>query len=129
MKEDVQNNEKNIGGASGKGFIEGKSGNAGGRPKLPEELKIRLRNLTPLAIDAMENIMMNEDNKPSDRLKAAELIYDRAYGKPIQQVDASLTSHKVINTSSLTDIQKETLVMLAISNMDTQEEQESEEID
>jgi len=68
----------------------GQTNNPNGRPQIPEELKKRLKELTPKAIEVMAEIMLDTEQRGSDRLKAAELIADRAYGKPVQQVDAEV---------------------------------------
>ena len=66
-------------------FVKGNK--SGGRPKLPTEIKEMCRALTPQAIETAKNIMLNDKAKDSDRLKAAEIILDRGYGKPAQSVN------------------------------------------
>jgi len=65
----------------------GYTGNPGGRPKMPEEIRKAFQDLTPEAIKTLAEIM-REGKFDSDRVKATEVILDRAWGKAIQQVDA-----------------------------------------
>lgn len=67
-------------------FVTGNNG--GGRTKLPEEIKQMCRDLTPDAISVAARIMMDEDEKASDRLRAVEIILERAWGKPEQAIKA-----------------------------------------
>lgn len=66
-------------------FVKGYGG--GGRPKLPEELKEAFRAAAPEALAVLHRILMDEDAKHSDRIRCAEIILDRGYGKPVQAVD------------------------------------------
>ena len=71
-------------------FTKGNPSN-GGRPKLPEELKMAFRAAAPDALDVLIKILKDEGAKHGDRIKCAEIILDRGYGKPVQAVD--LESH------------------------------------
>ena len=75
---------------SGK-FVKGQSGNpsgkGGGRPKMPEELKEAFRELTPAAVQALSEIINSSASKPMERIKAAEVILDRGWGKPTQSME------------------------------------------
>jgi hypothetical protein len=68
------------------------TGNPKGRPKLDDALKKRIRGLTPVAIDTLETIMKNAKAKDSDRIKASEVILDRAWGKATQPIDADVNA-------------------------------------
>lgn len=72
-------------------FTKGHNSN-GGRPKLPEDVKQMCRELTPKAIETAKKIMLDEGARASDRLRAAEIILDRGYGKPVQAVDLDASS-------------------------------------
>jgi len=61
----------------------------GGRPKMPEELKAAFKALAPKALETLKEIMSGE-GKDSDRIKAAEVILDRGYGKATQPIDATM---------------------------------------
>lgn len=67
----------------------GYSGNPGGRPKMPEELKEAFKALAPQALKTLADVM-NNGEKDSDRVKASEIILDRGYGKASQPIDATL---------------------------------------
>ena len=61
-------------------FGAGQKGNPGGRPALPDELREAFRALTPKALATLERVV-EEGEKDSDRVRAAEVILDRAWGK------------------------------------------------
>ena len=64
------------------GFAKGQSGNPGGRAKMPPEIR---EMLSARAQDAVQTITkFLDDADPRVALKAAELLLDRAYGKPQQ---------------------------------------------
>jgi len=74
-------------------FVPGKSANPGGRPKkTPQELDLiaACKAKTPSALAVMVDIMENGE-KEATRLQAAQSIIERAYGKPVQPQDLSLT--------------------------------------
>lgn len=66
-------------------FVKGYGG--GGRPKLPEELKEAFRAAAPEALAVLKKILMDNEAKNADRIRCAEIILDRGYGKPVQAVD------------------------------------------
>lgn len=68
-------------------FKPGQSGNPGGRPKMPEEIRDMFREISPRACEVLCEIINDHRAKNSDRIRAAEVILDRAWGKPRQQVD------------------------------------------
>jgi len=86
MAKDADNSKKSVVGTP---FEPGKSGNPGGRPKIPDELKEAFKALAPQALATLADVMNNGD-KDSDRVKASEIILDRGYGKATQVIDASL---------------------------------------
>ena len=59
----------------------------GGRKKMPEDLKQAFRAACPDALRVLVEIVNKLDAKDSDRIRAAEVILDRGYGKPVQAVD------------------------------------------
>lgn len=63
----------------------------GGRKKMPEGLREMCRTLAPDAIETAQSIMYDKAAKASDRLRAAEIILDRAYGKAPQAVSMDVT--------------------------------------
>ncbi len=71
-------------------FVAGKSGNPGGRPKIPEDVKMAFRAACPEAVQILIGIMRNPKEKTPYRLDAIKTILDRAYGKPMQSQDISV---------------------------------------
>lgn len=67
----------------------------GGRPKMPEELKEAFRKIAPDALNVLKKILLDENAKHGDRIKCAEIILDRGYGKPVQAVDLETTTSDV----------------------------------
>ncbi|EGO65395.1 hypothetical protein [Acetonema longum] len=60
--------------------------NPKGRPKQPKEFKELVKTHTVAALEAVIAIMQDKTAKPTDRLRACELIIDRAYGKAAQPI-------------------------------------------
>jgi hypothetical protein len=68
-------------------FVKGQSGNPSGRPAMPAEIMNMARASAPDAIKMAIQFVNDEDADPRVRLKAAEILLDRGYGKPTQAVD------------------------------------------
>lgn len=60
---------------------------SGGRRELPEELRTAFRAEGPRALDVLVAVMTDPEARTADRIRAAEIILDRGYGKPRQAVD------------------------------------------
>lgn len=89
----------------------------GGRPKMPEELKKAFQDRTKDALDTLVDVMKNSD-RGSDRVKAAEAILDRSWGRPVQQIDANVNDGStVIDTSKLSSEKLAVLAELAIESL------------
>src|SRR5262245_3715954 len=74
---------------TGKGcFKKGESGNPGGRPKLPTEVKEAFQARAPEALAVLVRCLESSDDRIA--MLAAQAILDRGYGKPVQQVDANI---------------------------------------
>ena len=73
----------------GRPFKPGQSGNPGGRPKIPEDVKMAFRAACPEAVEILIGIMRNPKEKTPYRLDAIKTILDRAYGRPVQAQDIS----------------------------------------
>ena len=65
---------------------------SGGRKEMPEDLKGAFRKASPDALRLLVKIVNNEEAKDPDRIRAAEIILDRGYGKPRQAVDLDASS-------------------------------------
>lgn len=67
-------------------FKKGQSGNPGGRPAKNPVLTELAKKHTLKAIEVVAAILKDTKASARDRMKAAEIILDRAYGKPHQSV-------------------------------------------
>jgi hypothetical protein len=73
-------------------FKPGQSGNPLGRPKLDPDVVALARAASPDAIRKQIALLESEDENVA--LKAAQAILDRAYGKPMQNVTATVSTQK-----------------------------------
>ena len=71
-------------------FKKGESGNPGGPPKLPAEMREMFQTKAPEAFEVLTRHLQSSD--PRIAITAASAILDRAYGKPAQPIDANFTS-------------------------------------
>jgi hypothetical protein len=74
-------------------FQKGVSGNPGGRPKLPAEMREIFQAKAPEAFEVLCKHLHSTD--PRISAAAATQILDRAYGRPIQSIDASISEDPV----------------------------------
>lgn len=74
-------------------FVKGYGG--GGRPKMPEELKEAFQFAAPEALEVLKRILLDESAQHRDRIRCAEIILDRGYGKPVQAVDLEHSTAEV----------------------------------
>lgn len=65
-------------------FEPGRSGNPGGRSRLPAEFIDAVRATALDAVDTIVRLMTDEGVPANVRLRAAELLLERAYGRPPQ---------------------------------------------
>jgi len=73
-------------------FKPGESGNPSGRPKVPKEVKELLKARSVDAVNFIVSTMQDEKAKQDLRVKCAEIIIERAYGKATQIVDVDSNS-------------------------------------
>ena len=77
-------------------FQPGKSGNPGGGPKEAPKLRDAARAHTEAALQVIVASLGDDDAKV--RLKAAEIILDRGYGKPAQSVTVGGDADNPVST-------------------------------
>jgi hypothetical protein len=96
------NNPENL-----KPFIKGQSGNLNGRPhKLPAINEVLAKVLNEAGSNGLtraENIIRKMTIKAETDIRAAEMILDRAYGRPRQQVEN--INNYVSPYSNLSDVE------------------------
>lgn len=80
----------------GKPFAPGQSGNPGGRPRLPDDVKALARSYTRQAIETAAEIMLNREETGTARMSAVNTLLNRGWGMPAQHVTTE-------NLGSLTD--------------------------
>ena len=71
-------------------FVKGTTGNPGGRPTRNEVAKDYLKAKTMPALELLVTTMEDPEAKPELRVRCAEILLDRALGKPTQPVDADI---------------------------------------
>lgn len=77
--------ERGVRKANRTSFRPGQSGNPGGRPKEPPELREAIRSHAMAAVETLVKCLGAK--QWSVRVRAAEAILDRAYGKPAQTLE------------------------------------------
>jgi hypothetical protein len=70
-------------------FQKGTSGNPGGRPKLLKDVRDLAREFTQEAIETFVLIMRSPKAPAAARIAAASALLDRAWGKPMQQIETT----------------------------------------
>ena len=81
-----------------KPFVKGKSGNPKGRPKMPDirEAMIQLLADEKNGKTALDSILTRLKQMALDgNLKAAEMLLNRAYGQPKQQIDHTTAGESI----------------------------------
>ena len=62
------------------GFQRGRSGNPGGRPKLPADIREAFKAKVPQALEVLTRCLQSDDDRIA--MMAAQAILDRGYGRP-----------------------------------------------
>lgn len=114
-KKDAQNSKPT---APGTPFPKGVSGNPGGRPKMSPEQRAAFTELSELGIGELRRILKDPVAKDSDKIKASEVAFERAWGKAVQAIDANINdAPRPLDTSKLTKEQRDALALIAIGEM------------
>ena len=95
----------------GRPFAKGQSGNPGGRPKLPAELRERAQAVTADMLDTLIALAKDTGQPGHVRVSAANSVLDRGHGKPTVSVD-------VRPRHSLADFTTAELMALAAAAME-----------
>src|SRR6266404_6292667 len=78
----AENSEANSVAGIGKRFPKGRSGNPGGRPRIPDDVRELARAHTLEAVQTLVDVMRDMEAPPASRVRASECLLDRAWGKP-----------------------------------------------
>lgn len=70
----------------GKPFAKGRSGNPGGRPRLPVELRARAQAVTGDMLDTLVALARDPGQPGNVRVSAANSVLDRGHGRPVATV-------------------------------------------
>jgi len=82
---------------SGNRWKKGESGNPGGRPKLPADVREALSLAAPDALRFLVDFYQNPKNPPNERSKVAMYLVDKYYGKTPQPICGDLnTTLKIV---------------------------------
>jgi len=78
-------------------FRKGESGNPGGRPRADAPVSELAREHTEAALKTLAGVMQDAQAPAPARVRAAEALLDRAWGRPRQTVDADV--HQAIDVT------------------------------
>jgi len=93
-------------------FKPGQSGNPSGAGRMPVEFKDLAKGYSRDALKVVIDIMQDNKASQKDRLRASDMIMDRAWGKAMQGMEVSGPEGKPIETHSLTALTDSELITL-----------------
>jgi hypothetical protein len=108
MENNFKQREQNklLGGITGRGFMPGQSGNVNGRPKttagLANAIRLKVAEVAPDGRTVAQHIasmLIEEALQGRHRVAAASVILDRLEGKPAQQLDFNNITQDLANRS------------------------------
>lgn len=70
-------------------FLKGSVPNPSGRPKTDETIRALFQPLVPKTIELIRNLLQDETAKPEHRLRAAEIVLNRVYGREPINIEES----------------------------------------
>jgi hypothetical protein len=70
----------------GRPFQPGQSGNPGGRPRGLTEFRLACRGYTGEALSVLVRVMRDEKKSASARVRAVAELFDRAWGRPVEEL-------------------------------------------
>lgn len=94
-------------------FQKGQSGNPSGRPKGQTEMRKLAQEHTAAAIHKLVSIMNNEGAPYADQRGAAEQLLNRAWGKPLQQMEVG----KPGDFAEMTDDEVDTAIDMLVTEL------------
>jgi len=95
-------------------FPKGKSGNPGGRPKIPDDIKALLKLQAPNALQKLLTLMESNDERIA--LTAANCVLDRAWGKPTQTTEVSGPDGEALEVKDVTPLDIARRIAFALAN-------------
>ncbi len=99
-----------LGGVTGRGFLPGRSGNAGGRPRgLARRVHELVGDGGELIVAYMFDVLHDESVRTADRLEAAKWLADRGFGKAVQAVEMDVRSQPLLDCSMYSTEDLETM--------------------
>lgn len=73
-------------------FKKGQSGNPGGKKPMGDDVKAMLKAAAPDAVKLLTETMKNPDARSDLRIRCAETIMDRVYGKATQPIEGTVVN-------------------------------------
>lgn len=74
-------------------FVKGVSGNPKGMKAMPQEVREMLKAAAPEAVKLLTDTMNDPTAKADLRVRCAETVLDRVYGKATQPIEGSMDNH------------------------------------
>lgn len=82
----------------GRPWTPGQSGNPSGRTPIPAEIVNAAREMTMDALNTLRDVMLNAPESGA-RIRAAEAILDRGWGRAMQAIDLAVVNQRQLDRS------------------------------